>query len=189
MDSIVSAAEEAKVGNIVASRSSYYWVILLTLTALALGWVLAYRQTPPPAVRNLPAESPAPVVSGAMATAAFGDSIIFNAAAGNSIKLTLQGDVATSSIANPRNGQFLMLLICQDEAGAHRMSWPSNVMLAGGILTVSEEPHQCDSLTMVYDGTFWMETTRAQQIADPQGMASEPLEPLTDDPTRRPSPE
>jgi hypothetical protein len=112
-----------------------------------------------------------------MATAAFGDSIIFNAAAGNSIRLTLQGDVAASSIANPSSGQFLLLLICQDAVGGRRMSWPADVRLAGGTLVLSQEPESCDSLTLVYDGSVWQETARAQQIAAPPSMPPEPSQP------------
>jgi hypothetical protein len=162
----------------IKNRNSYYGVIVLTVAAVALGWMFAYRQMSVPSTSNPTVESSNPVVSGTMAPAAFGRNIIFNAAAGNSIKVTLRGDVETSTIANPLYGQFLMLLICQDAVGARLMSWPGNVRLAGGVLTLASEPNQCDAVTMVYDGTYWHETARALQLASPHEMTLEPSEPL-----------
>ena len=104
-------------------------------------------------------------------------------------KVTLRGDVETSVIANPLNGQFLMLLICQDAAGSRLMSWPADVRIAGGTFALSKEPNQCDSITMVYNGTYWHETARAQQIASPNVMASESPEPLLNNPSQQSQPE
>jgi hypothetical protein len=161
------------VRHTIAKQNSYTGPIVLTLAAVALGWILAYRQMPVPAASKSPAESPRPVVSGSMAIAAFGSNIILNAAAGNSIKVTLRGDVATTSIANPLNGQLLTLFVCQDAAGSHQMNWPSNVSLAGDAIILSAEPNQCDAITMIYDGDYWLETARTQHIAIPNELESE----------------
>lgn len=171
------------------NRRAYTGIIVLTVAALAFGWVLAYRLTPAPSTSNRAAEPADPVVSGSMATAAFGSNIIFNAAAGNSIQVELQGDVESSSIANPENGQFLLLLLCQDEEGGRQMSWPPNVRLAGGAFALSEAPKQCDAITLVYDGAFWNETARAQHLASPHDSSQQPSEPGLNDPSRQSPPD
>ena len=168
-----------------AKRNSYTGLIVLTVAAVALGWILAYRQTPVPGGSTIAAESVSPVVSGALAVAAYGSDIIFNAGAGNSIKVTLRGDVTTSSIANPISGQPLTLLICQDEEGSRMMNWPPNVRLSGGAVTLSTEPNQCDSVTLLFDGNNWLETARAQQLAISGEVLSGAEDPIPDQPSGR----
>ncbi|MBI3933326.1 MAG: hypothetical protein HY316_01455 [Acidobacteria bacterium] len=102
-----------------------------------------------------------PAVAGGTAVAGFDSAMTFNAAAGNSIKLVLAGDVLSSSIANPSPGQFLTLLLCQDDVGARTMSWPANLKLAGGSFPLTPSPNQCDALTAVYDGNNWYEIARS----------------------------
>jgi hypothetical protein len=128
--------------------------------AVVLGW-LAFGPGGRPVPSGAERVSGNPVVSGAMAVAAFGETLTFNAGAGNSIKLTLLGNVASSSIANPTLGQLLTLLLCQDEAGSHTLAWPENVRLAGGTFALSGTPGKCDALTLVYDGNDWYETGRS----------------------------
>ena len=172
-------------------RTSYRRVILLTLLALLVGWIFAYLQLPEPPPTHPSAQSSGPVVSGSLATAAYGSDIIFNAGAGNSIQVTLRGDIRTSSIANPQTGQFLTVLICQDNKGGWLMHWPEDVLLAGGDFPLSQEPNQCDSLTMVYNGSYWLETARALGLTIPEETAADatmpeeaPNEPVENPPSR-----
>lgn len=103
-------------------------------------------------------------LAGGLATAGFGTNMVFNAAAGNTIKLTLTGNVTSSSIANPTPGQFLTLLLCQDATGSRTMAWPTNLKLSGGSFTLTTTANKCDSLTAVYDGSNWYETARSTNL-------------------------
>ena len=107
-------------------------------------------------------------VSGAirstLTTVSFSAIPTFNASLGNSIKITLTGNVLGSSISNAQTGQFLTLLLCQDGTGSRTMTWPANLKLAGGSFTLTTTAGKCDSLTAVYDGTNWYETARAANL-------------------------
>ncbi len=64
--------------------------------------------------------------------------------------ITLTGDVTASSIANPGDGQTVSFLICQDSAGGHAFTWPSNVL---GGMQIGTAPGTCSAQTFVSDGT------------------------------------
>ena len=88
----------------------------------------------------------------------------FDASLGNSFKLTLTGNVTSSTISNAQTGQFITLLLCQDGTGSRTIAWPSNFKLAGGAFTLTTGANKCDSVTALYDGSNWYETTRAQNL-------------------------
>ncbi|MBI3933487.1 MAG: hypothetical protein HY316_02265 [Acidobacteria bacterium] len=88
----------------------------------------------------------------------------FDAALGNSFKMTLTGNVTSSTISNPQTGEFITLLLCQDGTGSRTMAWPSSLKLAGGSYTLTTGANKCDSVTAVYDGTSWYETARAANL-------------------------
>ena len=94
----------------------------------------------------------------------FSTTPTFDAALGNSFKMTLTGNVTSSTITNPQTGQFMTLLLCQDGTGSRTMTWPANLKLAGGAFTLTTTLNKCDSITAVYDGTNWYETARAANL-------------------------
>lgn len=85
----------------------------------------------------------------------------WDASLGNSFKMTLTGNQTASTLANAHAGQPVSLLLCQDATGSRSMSWPANVKLAGGAFTLTVTASRCDSLTVLYDGSNWYETSRA----------------------------
>lgn len=94
----------------------------------------------------------------------FSTTPTFNAALGNSFKMTLTDNVSSSTISNAQTGQFITLLLCQDGTGSRTMVWPTDLKLAGGAYTLTTTLDKCDSLTAVYDGTDWYETARAADL-------------------------
>jgi hypothetical protein len=84
-----------------------------------------------------------------MATLPFFASPTFDAAAANSFKVTLSGDVASSRLVNAHAGEFLYFEICQDRAGNHRFAWPANVK---GGMSVGLAPSSCSAQGFLFDG-------------------------------------
>lgn len=99
-----------------------------------------------------------------MAIAAFAPTMTFNAGVSNSIKLVLRGNVASSVIGSGTNGQSLTLLLCQDTTGSRSFTWPTNVRLAGGGITLTRTPNKCDTVSMLFDGFNWYETSRTMNL-------------------------
>jgi hypothetical protein len=99
-----------------------------------------------------------------MAIAAFAPAMTFNAGVSNSVKLVMKGNVTSSVIGSGTNGQALTMLLCQDSTGARNFTWPTNVRLAGGGITLTKTPNKCDVVSMVFDGFNWYETSRAMNL-------------------------
>jgi hypothetical protein len=67
-------------------------------------------------------------------TVAFSPTPTFNAADGAGFKITLTGDVTSSTFANGTEGPALVVFrIVQDGAGGHAFTWPSNVRNGGSV--------------------------------------------------------
>ncbi|MBI4464210.1 MAG: hypothetical protein HY647_05850, partial [Acidobacteria bacterium] len=101
---------------------------------------------------------------GALVPVTFSTTPDFNAFLGNTFKMTLTGNVTSSTISNASTGQFLTLLLCQDGTGNRTMTWPTNLKLSGGSFTLTTTGSKCDSLTAIYDGSNWYETARATNL-------------------------
>jgi hypothetical protein len=82
----------------------------------------------------------------------------------NSFKMTLTGNVTSSTLSGGLTGQQITLLLCQDATGNRTMTWPANLKLSGGAFTLTTTASKCDSLTALYDGTSWYETARAANL-------------------------
>ena len=142
------------VGRMISAR------VLLGLLGVLVLWSSqgSSQQAPrPPAPAGAAGVKP-------MAIAAYASAMTFNASVSNSVKLVLKGNVASSVIGSGTNGQSLTLLLCQDAAGQRTMAWPANARLAGGGMTLTKTPNKCDSVTMVFDGFNWYETSRAMNL-------------------------
>lgn len=72
--------------------------------------------------------------------------------------LVLIGD-ATLSFLNPVAGNYYTLLVKQDSAGGHLITWPSAVKWSGGGITLTTTGLQTDVLTLVYDGTLYYQVS------------------------------
>jgi hypothetical protein len=85
-----------------------------------------------------------------LATVAFSSTPTFNAGLGNSLKMTLTGNVSSSTLSNAQAGQQISWVICQDGTGSRTFVWPANVK---GGMTISAGANTCSAQTFLYDGT------------------------------------
>jgi hypothetical protein len=88
-------------------------------------------------------------LSAAVATVSFSATPAFNAALGNTQKLTLTGNVTSSTLTSPVAGQLISFIICQDATGGRQFNWPANVK---GAMHIGAKPSSCSAQSFVYDG-------------------------------------
>jgi hypothetical protein len=82
-------------------------------------------------------------------TLAFSATPVFDASAANTFKITLTGNITSSTLVNVGAGQPLDFIICQDATGSRTMSWPANVK---GAMTIGSTASRCSAQSFVYDG-------------------------------------
>jgi hypothetical protein len=82
--------------------------------------------------------------------------------------MTLTGATTLAMTAATVNGSRLTLEIVQDATGSWTITWPANVVLAGGSLTLSTAAGAVDIISFVYDTSLskWREVSRALKSAD-----------------------
>jgi len=68
-----------------------------------------------------------------LTTVAYSPSLVFNALLSNGFQVTLTGDVTSSALQNPVNGQVYNFVITQDAAGNHAFTWPANFVGGGAV--------------------------------------------------------
>lgn len=83
-------------------------------------------------------------------TVAFSSTPTFDCSLANDWKLTLTGNVTSSTLTHCTKGQSLSFTLCQDGTGSRTFAWPSNV-LAGG--TITPTLNVCSTQRFLYDGT------------------------------------
>lgn len=74
----------------------------------------------------------------------------FNASLGNTQKITLTGNVTSSTLSNATTGQTINFLICQDATGGRTFVWPTNVK---GGMTIGSTLSTCSAQDFIFDGT------------------------------------
>jgi hypothetical protein len=89
-------------------------------------------------------------LAAAVSTVSFSTTPAFNAALGNTQKMTLTGNVTSATLSNAVAGQQLHFLICQDATGGRTFTWPTNVK---GAMCVGAKPGSCSAQSFIYDGT------------------------------------
>lgn len=70
-------------------------------------------------------------------------------------KLTLEGNISISPVANPQNGQEYIFLIYQDEIGYYSISFNSAYQLSSQI--IPGEPLSLKVFKFIYDGTTFIQ--------------------------------
>lgn len=65
-------------------------------------------------------------------------------------KITLTGNVTSSTLSNATTGETINFLICQDGTGSRTFVWPTNVL---GAMTIGSTLSKCSGQTFIYDGT------------------------------------
>lgn len=89
----------------------------------------------------------------------------FNVVNGRMINATLTGNITVTLTAGEFKNQELTLKLTQDGTGSRTVTWPSNFKKAGGTLTLTVTAAAVDVINMRYDGTNWIETSRALNIS------------------------
>ena len=89
------------------------------------------------------------VVSG-LTTVSFSSTPAFNANAANTFKITLTGNVTSSTLSNAAGGEQIHFIICQDGNGNRTFVWPSNVK---GGMTIGSTASKCNAQNFIFDGT------------------------------------
>jgi hypothetical protein len=87
---------------------------------------------------------------GAVNPVTFSSTPTFDVSLGNTQKLTLTGNVTSSTLSNASAGQTINFVICQDATGGRTFVWPTNFLNAPSI---NSGPNQCKGASFVFDGT------------------------------------
>lgn len=95
----------------------------------------------------------------------FADPLTIDPLMGKVFKLTLTGNITTSTISTPQPGQELELHLIQDATGGRTFAWPANVVLAGGAVVLSGASKR-DVFTFRYGTatTNWYEVSRSLNL-------------------------
>lgn len=80
----------------------------------------------------------------------FSATPVFNASLGNVQKITLTGNVTSSTLTNAVAGQLITFDVCQDATGGRSFVWPTNMV---GTFTIPQGANQCVRQSFAYDGT------------------------------------
>jgi hypothetical protein len=100
-------------------------------------------------VGTAPAQFGGPVISG-LNDVTFSSTPTFDAKLGNTQKITLTGNVSSSTLSNATAGEQINFIICQDATGSRTFTWPSNVK---GGMTIGSTASKCSAQTFIFDGT------------------------------------
>lgn len=106
-----------------------------------------------------------PIVGFQPANMTFSATPAFDSSTGNTVRMVLTANVTSSTIVgSPQAGQQLTLELQQDATGSRTMVWPAGVKLAGGAFTLTTTASKTDTVTLVFDGTNWIEIARSSNI-------------------------
>ena len=83
-------------------------------------------------------------------TVTFSATPTFNASLGNTQKITLTGNVTSSTLSNATTGETINFVICQDGTGSRTFVWPTNVK---GGMTIGATLSKCSAQNFIFDGT------------------------------------
>lgn len=83
-------------------------------------------------------------------TVAFSATPTFDAGTTENWKMTLTGNVASSTLIGAEAGMFLKWEICQDGVGSHTFAWPSQLQ---NPITIVATANACTTEIFYYDGT------------------------------------
>jgi len=78
---------------------------------------------------------------------------------------TLTGNITVTIPSTYFNGELLTLELTQDGTGSRTVTWPANFKKAGGSLALSTAAGATDIINMRWDGTNWVEVSRALNVS------------------------
>jgi hypothetical protein len=83
----------------------------------------------------------------------------FDASSLSLFKITLTGNVTSSTLSGAFSGQMLTFEICQDGSGSRTFVWPANVK---GGMTIGSTASKCNTQQFIYDGSSAYALTSGQ---------------------------
>lgn len=101
------------------------------------------------AVCNAQTKSQSTIVQG-QSTVTFSATPVFNANLANAFKLTLTGNVTSSTLTHADAGQMIQFEICQDGTGGRTFVPPTNVLNMG---TIASAASACSTQEFLFDGS------------------------------------
>jgi hypothetical protein len=109
---------------------------------------------------------------GSLTTVTFSTTPIFDASTASTFKLTLTGNVTSSTLSNAVAGEPLAFEICQDATGGRTFVQPANVQ---GWVTIPTAASACVLETFIYDGASAVaDGDTAGQVLAQDGSAATP---------------
>lgn len=93
----------------------------------------------------------AKTIASGLNTVAYSATPTFDASMGNTQKITLAGNVTSSTLSNASAGQQIDFLICQDNTGSRTFAWPTNIL---GGMTIGATASKCSAQSFRYDATL-----------------------------------
>jgi hypothetical protein len=85
----------------------------------------------------------------ALNTMSFSSTPTFDASLGNAQRITLTGNVTSSTLVNASAGEFLSFIICQDAVGSRAFAWPANLKRG---MTIGATAGTCSAQDFIFDG-------------------------------------
>ncbi|HEX8762527.1 MAG TPA: right-handed parallel beta-helix repeat-containing protein [Candidatus Saccharimonadales bacterium] len=104
----------------------------------------------------------------------------FDTSLANILRLTLTGNVTSSTFSNATDGQVIHLIIAQDSVGGRTFSWPTNITWQGPVPTVDATAEHVSAFSFVYIASTgnWISlstaTTGSGNITDVGTLANRP---------------
>lgn len=93
----------------------------------------------------------------------------FDTSLGSVFKITLTGNVTSSTLTNGANGGKYSIGVCQDAVGARTFVWPT---VFNGSVAIDSAPNACTLETFYFDGTSgWLIRSGAMGFPGEYGMA------------------
>lgn len=89
----------------------------------------------------------------------------FNRQNGSVQTVTLGGNITPSIVSGVGYGDILTLEITQDATGSRTLTWPANFKKAAGSLVLTTTAAATDIVSMFWDGTNWIELSRALNVS------------------------
>lgn len=98
-------------------------------------------------------------------TLAANGAVTMSASTADIHPITLNANATSSSITGATSGQRLTIRWIQDATGGRTYVWPTNCKFAGGVAPSDTTAGTRTSVTFEYDGTNWIEASRAVAVA------------------------
>jgi len=127
-----------------------------------------------PALTDHP-ESVNQMKSSTVSAVAYSATPTFDASLATAFKMTLTGNVTSSTFSNAKNGDLLTFILCQDSTGGRSFAWPANIV---GGAALNPAANQCTTQNFKHDGTYaqggwWVHATEFSPNTQPGACGSD----------------